>query len=118
MNLRTMDKLIESKSVFTKRDAAEMLYPGVKYDGALPQNWVNDARDNWEFDVRGCVIWAYPEEYSAFGTPFPLTTEAAKFLKRQGFRGWGKWVEEDLQDAMREAIDANPERHPASDKEV
>ena len=36
---------------------------------------------------------------------------AFSFCNEQSFK-------ENLQDAMREAIDANPERHPASDKEV
>ena len=94
MNLQVIDRLLEAKRNITVKYAAEMLYPGIQYDSALPQTWVDDAWDNWDFDVRGQCIWAYPAEYSTFGTPFPLTTKAAQFLKRQGFQGWSKWVEE------------------------
>jgi hypothetical protein len=51
------------------------LYPGVSFDTALPQSWV-DAMANRGFDLRGQVVWGYPKEGGLYGCPLPLTEEA------------------------------------------
>ena len=56
------------------REMAEKLYPGVTYDTALPQGWVNEMQA-LGFDPRGQVIWLYPNGLLA-GQPAPLTAEA------------------------------------------
>lgn len=70
-----------------KHEAAERLYPGIACDTALPQGWVNSCRDAEGFDVRPCVVWAYPAG-SVLGIPYPLTAAAADFLASRGYQGW------------------------------
>jgi len=59
----------------TVSQAAERMYPGVTFDTALPQPWVNEMAD-LDMDVRGNVVWGYPEN-STFGFPLPVTTDGA-----------------------------------------
>ena len=63
----------------TKDRAAERMYPGVTFDCALPQDWVNEAESSQGFDVRPHFVWGYPEG-SCFGMPLPLSTEGVTFL--------------------------------------
>ena len=65
----------------TVSDAAERLYPGITFDTALPQPWVNWARDDKGVDVRGQFVWGYDKKAPAFGRPLPLTAEANQFLE-------------------------------------
>jgi len=60
---------------FTKSELAEMLYPGVPFDVALPQNWIDEVRHEF-FDPRINVVWGYPPRNAVFGEPLALTTEA------------------------------------------
>jgi hypothetical protein len=56
----------------TVGERAEHRYPGVSYDHALPQDWVDFMRDEIGFDVRGRVVWGYPENMGVMGMPLPL----------------------------------------------
>lgn len=71
-----------------KNEVTERMWPGVTFDTALPQPWVNaimaeDAYwvgcDHGKFDPRGQIVWGYPKG-SLFGLPLPLTIEAMCFL--------------------------------------
>ena len=72
-------------------DTAKMLYPGLEFDTALPQDWVNELLAKG-YDIRAQAVWAYPAG-CAFGEPFPLTEEGAAILKHYGFSGWPVSVE-------------------------
>ena len=63
-------------------ETVEELYPGLVYDSALPQEWL-DTMIAFEFDPRGQVIWAYPNG-SVIGMAAPLTNEAREHLRRLG----------------------------------
>lgn len=66
----------------TVSQAAERLFPGVTFDTALPQPWVDWAREKG-VDVRGHFVWGYPKgEGNVFGRPLPLTEKAKLFLER------------------------------------
>lgn len=67
--------------LITVRELADRVYEGLTYDTALPQPWVD--RYVHEFDVRGKVVWGYGKGFNAFGYPFPLTKEAADFLREK-----------------------------------
>jgi hypothetical protein len=63
-------------------DLAKRHYPGMTYDPALPQQWVDyvtaktgKSPAHWP---TKCVF-GYPEGF-LFGTPLPLTTEAQELL--------------------------------------
>ena len=71
---------IQAGEGLTVDKLADLLYPGVTYDTALPQPWVNDCSRNKNFDPRGMVVWGYPKGCSVFGDPLPLTLEAQDFL--------------------------------------
>ena len=67
----------------TVQETAERMWPGVSYDTALPQPWVNVilSQEYWNcaekgFDPRGKFVWGYPDK-CIFGVPLPLTAEAA-----------------------------------------
>ena len=62
----------------TVGQAAERMWPGVTFDYALPQRWVNEQTLERGWDPRGQVVWAYTLECNGF--PLPLTVEAAFFL--------------------------------------
>ena len=55
---------------------AASLYPDLTFDCALPQQWV-DACASRGIDLRGQVVWGYPESANWFGQPLPVTAEAA-----------------------------------------
>jgi hypothetical protein len=59
----------------TKEAAAARIYPGITFDCALPQPWV----DGHAFDVRPHFVWGYPQSY-LFGLPLPLTHEGRDWL--------------------------------------
>jgi hypothetical protein len=58
----------------TVGEAAAKRYPGVTYDCALPQAWVNQCLEAG-FDPRGHFVWGYPEGGSLLGEPLPITPE-------------------------------------------
>jgi len=58
----------------TVKEQAERLYPGITFDYALPQPWVDECR-TMGFDVRGHAVWLYPAGAGAFGEPGALTQE-------------------------------------------
>jgi len=60
----------------TKEEAARLLYPGLVFDTALPQDWVNQFSE--VFDVRPHFVWGYPKGY-IFGIPVPVTAEGLRF---------------------------------------
>jgi hypothetical protein len=59
----------------TVNQAAEERYPGVTFDTALPQQWV-DAMSERGFDVRGHFITLYPKDSVAYMAP--ITTEGIR----------------------------------------
>lgn len=59
--------------------AAERMYPGVTFDTALPQPWVDAMRAESK-EVRGHFVWLYPEGCT-FGMPAPVTVEALTMCK-------------------------------------
>ena len=67
----------------TKDQAAKRLWPDITYDCALPQPWVDAARDVDGFDVRPHFVWGYPPG-SVFGRPLPLSDEGKAYLRRMG----------------------------------
>jgi hypothetical protein len=58
---------------WTVGELARQLYPGVIYDPALPQPWVDDMARRWGMEARGSFIWAYPEDLPRHGYRRPLT---------------------------------------------
>ena len=60
---------------FTKSELAGLLYHGVTFDTALPQQWVDEVTSE-NFDPRTCVVWGYTKRCSVLGEPLALTTEA------------------------------------------
>lgn len=56
--------------------AATRQYPGITFDCALPQGWV----DSLPWDPRGHVVWGYPTG-SFSGTPLPITEHGRSMLK-------------------------------------
>lgn len=65
----------------TKGELAERLYPGVTFDTALPQPWVNECQA-LGFDPRPGFVWGFPAGL-IWGTPLPLTAEAWKNAPRE-----------------------------------
>jgi hypothetical protein len=47
----------------TVSEAAEKLYPGMTFDTALPQNWVN-FMTKMRWNPVGHWVWGYPKEHS------------------------------------------------------
>lgn len=70
----------------TVSEAAERMWPNIAFDGALPQEWVNAAREEDRFDVRGNFVWGYPDG-SVIGFPLPITHEGASYLYEQKTAG-------------------------------
>ncbi len=68
----------------TVSQAAERMYPGVTYDTALPQTWVNAHRHEGH-EVRGHFVWLYPEG-NLMGMPGPITVEGVQMMYRPDFR--------------------------------
>ena len=64
-----------SELEFTKDELARILYPGVTFDIALPQDWV-DRVSHEHFDPRTNVVWGYTKRCTILGEPLALTTEA------------------------------------------
>ena len=56
-------------------ELAEKTYPGVTFDTALPQQWV-DAMSERGFDVRGHFVTLYPKDSVAYMAP--ITTEGIR----------------------------------------
>jgi hypothetical protein len=63
---------------FTVEELAGLLYPGIAYDTALPQQWVDLVR-TYDFDPRGTVVWLY-RDGDIFGRPQPLTSDAYRCM--------------------------------------
>jgi len=59
----------------TVNQAAEERYPGVTFDTALPQQWVN-IMANRGFDVRRNFVTLYPKDSVAYMAP--ITTEGIR----------------------------------------
>jgi hypothetical protein len=60
----------------TKQERGERLFPGLTFDCALPQDWLNQFPGDQYDTVRSGTIWAYPQG-SIFGIPVPITEQAA-----------------------------------------
>ena len=74
INLVARDTYSERQG-WSKQDWAEATYPGLTYDCALPQPWVDACGD---YDPRLWWVWGYPESHSTFGLPLPLCVEAVR----------------------------------------
>ena len=59
----------------TFNELAEQTYPGVTFDTALPQQWVNVMAERG-FDVRRNFVTLYPEDSVAYMAP--ITTEGIR----------------------------------------
>jgi len=59
----------------TVNQAAEERYPGVTFDTALPQQWVNVMAERG-FDVRRNFVTLYPKDSVAYMAP--ITTEGIR----------------------------------------
>ena len=88
--LKDIDRMLDNGECFTVSFAAELLYPGITFDTALPQEWVNNLLDHGD-DIRGKVVFAYPEG-CVFGIPYPITTEGANILRRHGCNNFPKEI--------------------------
>ena len=56
-----------------KSHLTQIRYPGIDFDCALPQGWVDDmARDG--IDVRRHFVWIYPPRH-VFGFPGPIDSD-------------------------------------------
>lgn len=64
---------------FTKDELARILYPGIPFDVALPQSWVDEVTFD-VFDPRVNVVWGYTPRNKVFGEPLALTTDAYRTL--------------------------------------
>lgn len=64
----------------TIKELADALYPGVTWDPALPQDWIEEQRTRgWE--PVGAVVWGYSPYFNTLdGIPMPLTLEASEEL--------------------------------------
>ena len=60
---------------FSSSELAEERYPGVTFDCALPQTWVNQM-DERGFDVRGHFVTLYPDEGVDYMAP--ITAEGIR----------------------------------------
>lgn len=54
-----------------KAELAQRRYPGITFDCALPQGWVDEMSAKVE-NIIGHFVWLYPEG-SLFGQPAPVT---------------------------------------------
>jgi hypothetical protein len=63
---------------FTTEELAGLLYPGITFDTALPQDWV-DLTHTYGFDPRGTVVWLY-RKGDIFGRPQPLTMDSYRSM--------------------------------------
>ena len=89
----------------TKSQLAKDIYGDMTFDGALPQDWVNDLvkkirADTTMQDVQDCpqlayhyvvsqMVWGYPDEGEnhIFGLPLAVTQEAHEILlKHDSYR--------------------------------
>lgn len=70
--LPTLDSIPYGMSV---RTLADQLYPGILYDAALPQGWV-DGCVGCGYDPRGQWVWGYPASGPEGGVPLPLIRDA------------------------------------------
>ena len=61
----------------TLNQLADQIYPGVTFDTALPQQWVNRMADRG-FDVRRNFVTLYPKSKAAFPYMAPITTEGIR----------------------------------------
>jgi hypothetical protein len=67
--LENVIKLIDKNTnLRTVTDVANQIYPGITYDTALPQSWVNTMADRG-FDVRGHFVTLYPKDSVAYMAP-------------------------------------------------
>lgn len=66
----------------TKSQAATLLYPGLTFDAALPQPWVDAVHAEHHFDVRPHIVWGYPSA-SIFGRPFAVSQVGQDWLDHQ-----------------------------------
>lgn len=64
-----------------KDEIAKSLYPGMTYDTAIPQEWLDKAAKLIPtipyHDILFSIVWGYPEKGNGgiFGRPMPLTQE-------------------------------------------
>jgi len=68
----------------TVKSAADKAFPGMTYDCALPQAFLDDCLNNG-FDIYGQCVWVYQDMsgFFLFGKPGPLTRAAAEHFKAQ-----------------------------------
>jgi len=69
----------------TVKEAAEIILgKDATWDGALPQDWVNEFKRKTGVYMPGQCVWYYPKEGEGrtFGRPVPLTDEAREALGR------------------------------------
>jgi hypothetical protein len=62
----------------------DQAFPGLTYDDALPQEWLNAVQLRG-LDPRGHVVWAYPKG-SLFGNPMPRDAEGIEILGKLAMR--------------------------------
>lgn len=60
--------------LINKAELAEQRYPGMTFDCALPQDWVDSLKAGFSDLVIGHFVWLYPEG-SVFGIPAPVTVQ-------------------------------------------
>ena len=84
----------EAKELGLNREQlATLMYPGLVFDVALPQMWLNNWNGMAYQTVMSGTVWAYPETVdtsdpdniravrNVYGLPFALTEEAAHLIK-------------------------------------
>ena len=84
MKLPALPDTNPTDQLMNKHEQANKLYPGITYDTAMPQEWVDRCIQEHDFDPRGCVVWSYPKD-SIFGLPLPLNQEALLALINIGY---------------------------------
>ena len=80
--LPTLEEIKEKN--ITKDSLAKLLLPGITYDCALPQEWLDSISQKYEgkYDLlRSTIVWAYPPHNSMFGEPTALCLETEALLR-------------------------------------
>lgn len=65
-----------------KTEAFEKIYPGMPYDTALPQDWLNQFKGEDYHTILSGTCWGYPSG-CIFGIPCPVTVQADWLLGKQ-----------------------------------
>lgn len=64
----------------SKSELMKFHHPGVPFDTALPQDFVDECQ-RCGFDPRPEVVWAYPAMHHLFGIPMGVTIKATAKLR-------------------------------------